>query len=72
MRELILEIMARELEIWDLLETDKFRDLNVDLMAEDSVREAIERETGIVIYEHDGFAVYKTVGEYMDMVMTYM
>ena len=41
-------------------------------MAEDSVREAIERETGIVIYEHDGFAVYETVGEYMDMVMTYM
>ncbi len=72
MRDQVLEIMARELGNLGLLESDRFSELGLDMVDENIIRDAIERELGIVVYDYNGFTTSETIGEYIDMVMTYM
>ncbi len=67
MRDQILDVMSRELDMPELSEEDSL--MVIDLVEEDRVTEAISRELGITIYER---FTGETVAEYIDMVMSYM
>lgn len=67
MRDQILDVMSRELDMPELSEEDSL--MVIDLVEEDRVTEAISRELGITIYER---FTGETVAGYIDMVMSYM
>lgn len=67
MRDQILDVMSRELDMPELSEEDSL--MVIDLVEEERVTEAISRELGITIYER---FTGETVAEYIDMVMSYM